>query len=129
MTFLKGSTGLWLPGSADSNCTEARGVSFYAENGMVCMRKELPDGKEEFKQLAPSEARIRMQALVEVAKRSSDVHGPNHSQSKFYENFIDGYKRAIVAAEEQGPYEDPSSRRDRVNRRPKSFAMPSKSLE
>jgi len=70
-----------------------------------------------------------MQALVEVAKRSSDVHGPNHSQSKFYENFIDGYKRAIVAAEEQGPYEDPSSRRDRVNRRPKSFAMPSKSLE
>lgn len=104
-------------------------MTFFARNGMVCMSKELPNGEEEFRQLAPSEARERMKAIIEVAKHSIDVHGPSHSKSKFYEDFVDAYKRAIAAAEEQGPFEDPSSRRDRVNRRAKSVAMPSKRLE
>lgn len=97
-------------------------VAFWAENGMVCTSAEMPDGNEDFQQIPPSEMRQRREGLIELAKRKMELEGPNELRRKVFTDFVDGLERVIKKAEEQGPFEDPSSRRDRVRRRPISVS-------
>lgn len=125
MAFEKSACGIWLPNSADRNCSPPiGGVRFYAENGMVCMSKELPNGDEEFLQMPPSEARERLAGMEELAVHDRSIKGPDAETRKLYADLTTAMRKAIVAAEEQGPFEDESSRRDRVIRRKKTFLMP-----
>jgi hypothetical protein len=123
MAYSKSSGGIYIPNSVNRNVITFGAVSFWAENGMVCMSAKQDDGKEDFTQMPPSEAHGRRQAIIDMAKRAQDNGGLSAEKKKFYTDFIDGMRRVIAAAEEQGPYEDPSSRRDRVRRRAKQFGQ------
>lgn len=123
MPYKMSSGGIYVPNSADRATITFGAVSFWAENGMVCMSAEQPDGSEDFTQIPPSEAHGRRQALLDMANRAHENGGLSQEKRKFYADFIDGLARVIRVAEEQGPYEDPSSRRDRVRRRAKQFGQ------
>jgi len=84
---------------------------------MVCTSAEMPDGSEDFRQVPPSEMRQRREGLIALAKRKMELEGPSELRRKVFTDFVDGLERVIKKAEEQGPFEDPSSRRDRVRRR------------
>lgn len=122
MSYTRTDSGLYIPKSADRAYVQFGAVAFWAENGMICVSAEKSDGKEEFSQVPPSEMRQRREGLVALAKRKMELEGPSELRRKVLTDFVDGLERVIKKAEEQGPFEDPSSRRDRVRRRPISVS-------
>jgi hypothetical protein len=117
MNYSRSASGLYLPASADRAFVKFGAVSFWAENGSVCISAEQPDGSEEFKQVSVDEMRQRRDGLISLAKHKASLEGPSAVRNKIFADFVEGLDRVIKKAEEQGPFEDPSSRRDRVRRR------------
>jgi len=118
-------TNLWLPKSADRATVKIGAVTFWAEDGAVCISRDV-DGAEDYKTLSAAEARIRRNAIIEFAKGTVSAGSPNEQQKNVLADFVDGLDRVIKKAEEQGPYEDLSSRRDRMRRRATSISIRTK---
>lgn len=122
MSYSRTASGLYIPKSADRAYVQFGAVAFWAENGMVCTSAEQSDGSEDFHPVPPSEMRQRREGLIALARRKMELEGPSELRLKMFTDFVDGLERVIKKAEEQGPFEDLQSRRDRVRRMPTSVS-------
>lgn len=109
--------GLLLPMSTNrSTVAKIGALAVWAHNGIVCMSKELPDGKEDFTQMSVAQAVDRCTAIDDELKNLRKNY-PKSDNIPLYEKFLQAMNEVVLRAREQGAPEDKSAVRDRIRRR------------
>ena len=93
------------------------------------MSKELPDGKQDFKQQSIYQALETAEALSDELKEMRKRDKPDYNAIKLQQRFIDELLKVIDRAKDQGPPGSADIVRDKINRRRKVVSMPISSAE
>jgi hypothetical protein len=123
--FNRTNSGLYLPAHMSSTPKVARlgNLRIWASNGIICMSRELPDGKEDFKQLSVVETEERAQSLgLELVAMKRNLC--DKDVIKAQSDFLDQLHSVINHAKDQGPPENKDCVRARIRRRPTKVRVP-----
>jgi hypothetical protein len=118
---------LILPFEASNNVAKIGTLSVWARNGIICLSHELPNGKEDFKQLSVGAAKVRYGAMNDELKRlrqEAHRHPKLRDQVHMLERFLSAMNTVIAKAEEQGPPENSDAIKDRLRRRKTQVSVP-----
>jgi hypothetical protein len=118
---------LILPFEAANNVAKIGTLSVWAKNGIICLSHEMPNGKEDFKQLSVGAAKVRYGAMNDELKRLKQeaVHHPRlRDQAHMLERFLTAMNTVIARAEDQGPPESKDAIKDRLRRRKTQVSVP-----
>lgn len=125
--------GIYLPTShatsISSNVAKIGTLSIWAHNGIICLSRELPDGKQDFKQQSIFQALDTAEALSDELKEMRKQDRPDYNAIKLQQRFVDELLKVIDRAKEQGPPQSADIVRDKINRRRKVVSMPVSSAE